>query len=405
MYLSKRIKSVETSPVRKLVPYAAQAIEKGKKVYHLNIGQPDVKTPREFFDAISTFDEDVLGYAPSQGTNGLIDEIINYYKRLNSEYCREDVLITNGGSEALLFALTALCDAGDDILMAEPYYANYNSFFKMLEINVSPVRTYAEDGFHLPLLEEIEKAITKKTRAILISNPGNPTGTVYTEDEMRRIAELSKKHNFYIISDEVYREFTYGGRKAISFSTFKDVEDRVILIDSISKRYSACGARIGCVISKNREFIEEVYKLCQMRLAVPLLEMIGAEALYKVEQQYFDEVNKEYERRRDCVYKELMSMNEVVCSEPEGAFYTVAKLPVDDAEKFVIWLLSEFDIDGETVMMAPAEGFYSTPGLGRNEVRICYALNIDSLKKAMNILREGLISFASQKENSLPQQK
>lgn len=393
MYLSKRIKSVETSPVRKLGPYAAVAIEKGKKVHYLNIGQPDVKTPKEFFNAIKAFDEEVLGYAPSQGTNGLIDEIINYYKRFNIEYSRKDVLITNGGSEALLFALTTLCDAGDDILMAEPYYANYNSFFKMLEINVSAVRTYAEDGFHLPSIEEIEKAITKKTKAILISNPGNPTGTVYTEDEMERIAELAKKHDFYIISDEVYREFTYGGRKAISFATFKGIEDRIILVDSISKRYSACGARIGCLISKNKEFIEEVYKLCQMRLAVPMLEMIGAEALYKVEQKYFDEVNKEYERRRDFIYKELMTMDGVVCSEPEGAFYTVAKLPVDDAEEFVIWLLSEFDIDGETVMMAPAEGFYSTPGLGRNEVRICYALNIESLKKAMNILREGISAY------------
>ncbi|MBC2857310.1 pyridoxal phosphate-dependent aminotransferase [Cetobacterium sp. 2A] len=393
MRLSQRVLDLKTSPVRKLVPYAEDAVKNGKKIYHLNIGQPDVETPQEFYDAINNFDEKTLKYSHSAGKKELIEEISKYYKKLNINYNPEDILITVGGSEAVLFTLLALFDEGDEILIPEPYYANYNSFFDLLRVKVVPIRTSGDNGFHLPSKEEIEKLVTTKTKAIMFSNPGNPTGTVYKEDELNILNEVSKENNLYIISDEVYREFTYGENKAISFGDFKDAEERVIIIDSISKRYSACGARIGCIISKNKEFMKSIYKLCQSRLSAPTLDMVGAEALYKLPVEYFDSVKNEYQKRRNTLFKELSTMEGVKASEPEGAFYTVVKLPVEDAEAFSIWLLKDFQINMETIMLTPAEGFYATPGLGKDEVRISYAIKDEELITCMKIMREGLIEY------------
>lgn len=391
--LSQRIEKLKTSPIRKLIPYGEEATRKGKVVHHLNIGQPDIKTPLEFYDAVRSYFEPVLKYANSAGTPELIKEIRNYYLRRDMNYSIDDILVTSGGVEGISFALTAICDVGDEILIPEPYYANYNSFFNTLEINVNAVTTYAETGFHLPSIEEFEKKITPKTKAIMLSNPSNPTGTVYRKEEIEMIAQIAKKHNLYIISDEVYREFVYGDNKAISFGTFKEIEDRVILIDSISKRYSACGSRIGCVISKNKKLIQSIYKLCQARLCLPTLEMVGAAALYRIEDSYLEKVRKEYERRRDVLYEELKEIEGVVVRQPEGAFYSVVKLPVDDTEKFAIWLLKEFELNGETVMITPVEGFYQTKGAGRDEIRISYAIDEKKIKEAVTILKEGLKKY------------
>ncbi|MGL4391983.1 MAG: pyridoxal phosphate-dependent aminotransferase [Fusobacteriaceae bacterium] len=393
MELSKRIKKLKTSPVRKLVPYAETAVKKGKKIIYLNIGQPDIETPKEFFEAIANSHEKVLKYAHSAGLKDLIKGIQKYYARFDMKYDESEILITCGGSEALQFVLVSLCDEEDEILIAEPYYANYNSFFDLLGIKLNAVKTFAEEGFHFPDLKKIEEKITKKTKAIMITNPNNPTGTVYTIEEMDNIAYLAKKYNLYIISDEVYREFTYGKNEAISFGKYEKLNDRVIIIDSISKRFSACGARIGCVISKNKEFMSEIYKLCQARLSAPTLEMIGGAALYNLPDNFFDISKIEYEKRRELIYKGLSSIEGVLTTIPEGAFYCIAKLPVDDSEKFIIWLLSEFDIDGETVMMAPAEGFYYSKGCGLNEVRISYAINLDDLARAIRIIKEGLKKY------------
>lgn len=393
MKLSRRINDVKVSPVRKLLPYAEEAIKNNKKIYYLNIGQPDIETPREFFDAITSFNVKTLGYSHSAGRKELIEEIVKYYEKLDMKYKSEDILITNGGSEALLFTLMALCDEGDEILIPEPYYANYNSFFSMLQIKINTIKTCPENGFHLTNFENVEKSITPKTKAILISNPGNPTGTVYTKEEMDGLICLAEKYNLFIISDEVYREFVYGNNRAISFGTYNNIKERVIIIDSISKRYSACGARIGAIISKNQEVINAIYKLCQSRLSVPTLEMVGAEQLYKISDDYIEKVKREYEKRKVVLFEELSKIDGVVGTEPEGAFYTIIKLPVDNSEKFIIWMLTEFDFNGETLMITPAEGFYSTDGMGVNEVRISYAIEEKELRKAINILKLALIKY------------
>lgn len=391
--LSQRIGKLKTSPIRKLIPYGEEATKKGKVVHHLNIGQPDIKTPLEFYDAVRNYFEPVLKYANSAGTPELIEEIRNYYLRRDMNYLTEDILVTSGGVEGISFALTAICDVGDEILIPEPYYANYNSFFNTLEINVTTVTTYAETGFHLPSIEEFEKKITSKTKAIMLSNPSNPTGTVYRKEEIEMIAQIAKKHNLFIISDEVYREFVYGDNKAISFGTFKEIEDRVILIDSISKRYSACGSRIGCVISKNKKLIQSIFKLCQARLCLPTLEMVGAAALYRIDDSYLEEVRKEYGNRRNVLYNELKKIEGVVVRQPEGAFYSVVKLPVEDTEKFAIWLLKDFELNGETVMITPVEGFYKTKGAGKDEIRISFAIDERKIKEAINILKEALKKY------------
>lgn len=390
MEFSRRIISMQQSPIRKLVPYAEEAKQKGKKVYHLNIGQPDIPTPDVFWEAIKNYDEDVLAYSFSQGIPELRNSFSKYYKMHNMDFDPEDILITNGGSEALLFSLIATCNYEDEVLIPEPFYTNYNGFGNSAGIKVKPITTKAENGFHLPPKKEIEKLITNKTKAILLSNPSNPTGTVYNREEIFMLRDIAKKYDLFIIADEVYREFIYDGLEYMSFAHLNDIKDRVIITDSISKRYSACGARIGCIASKNKELLKQILKLCQSRLCVATIEQIGASALINVQDKYFKEVSEEYKKRRDIVYEALSKMDGVVCEKPHGAFYVIAKLPVIDAEDFVIWLLREFDVDNETVMMAPAEGFYATKGLGKDEVRISYVLNTEDLLKAMKILEKAL---------------
>lgn len=393
MKFSKRVTSMQSSPIRRLVPFAQEAKAKGKKVYHLNIGQPDIKTPESFFNAVKNFKEDVLAYSMSQGMPELIDAMIEYYKGYDINYSSDEILITNGGSEALLFAMIAVADPEDEILVPEPFYTNYNGFSTAVNVNVKPITTKGEDGFHLPSKEDMEKVVTPKTKAILLSNPGNPTGVVYTRDEIERVAALAKEYNLFIIADEVYREFVYDGLEYISFGNIKEIEDRVIIVDSVSKRYSACGARIGSLASKNKELMAQILKLCQGRLCVPTLEQIGAVELYKTPKSYFEEVNAEYKNRRDVLYSELMKIDGVSCREPKGAFYVIAKIPVQDAEEFVKWMLQDFDLDGDTMMMAPVEGFYSTPGLGKDEVRLAYILKEEDLKRSMEILKAGLEAY------------
>jgi aspartate aminotransferase len=391
--LSQRIQHMQASPIRKLAPLADAAKAKGKKVYHLNIGQPDIHTPEQFYEAIKAYKSPVLKYTGSQGIPEVINSFIKYYKKWDVTFEPDEMMVTNGGSEAILFALMAVADYGDNVLIPEPFYTNYNGFAEVAGVKVRPFLTKAENGFHLPPESEIVKCINEKTRAILVSNPGNPTGVVYTKDEVKTIAKIAKEHDLFIIADEVYREFVYDGLQYTSFLKLDDVKDRVIIIDSISKRYSACGARVGLVASKNRNLIANILKLCQSRLCIPTIEQVGAASLVDTPEEYFEETNKEYQARRDVVYNSLKQMPGVVCEKPTGAFYIIAKLPVPDAEEFVKWLLNDYSINNETVMMAPAAGFYATPGLGLDEVRISYCLNCDDLKKAMNILKHALVEY------------
>ncbi|WP_286934459.1 MULTISPECIES: pyridoxal phosphate-dependent aminotransferase [Aminobacterium] len=390
MRFSERIYAMQASPIRKLAPYGLEAKARGKKVYHLNIGQPDIKTPPSFFEAIRHFDEDVLAYGPSEGNPKLIEAIIEYYKDYHIDLEKGNILITAGASEAIVFAFTALCDPGDEILIPEPFYANYNPFAEWVSARIVPITTKAEEGFRLPPTETIEKKITPRTRAIVMCHPGNPTGMVYSREDMERIGHLALKHDFYIVADEVYREFVYDGLQYVSFGNLEDVEDRVLIMDSVSKRYSACGARIGCIVSKNKDLMGQIVKLCQSRTSAPTIDQVGAVALYGTSPSYLQEVNREYQKRRDIMYQALKCMPGVICEKPKGAFYMMVKLPVDDAEKFIIWMLKNFDGNGETVMAAPGEGFYATPGLGQDEVRLAYVLEEKELVRAMDVLKEGL---------------
>lgn len=393
MRYSERIDTMQSSPIRKLAPIASSAKAKGIKIYHLNIGQPDIKTPKVFFEAVKNFNNEVLEYAVSPGLPELIYSLQQYYTTYNMDFESDEILVTNGGSEALLFALMATCDPKDNILVPEPFYSNYNGFSQSINVNITPITTKAEEGFHLPSKEKIQSLITSKTRAILISNPGNPTGTVYTKKELYMISEIAKENDLWIISDEVYREFVYDGLEYTSFGNIKEVEDRVIIIDSVSKRYSACGARIGSIASKDKTLIAEILKLCQGRLCVSTLDQVGSVELYNTPSSYFTEVNNEYKNRRDVLYNELIKVKGVICKKPAGAFYIVAKLPIENAEDFVIWMLTDFNKDGETVMACPAEDFYATPGLGRDEIRLAYVLKEDDLHKAAIILKEGLEKY------------
>lgn len=343
--------------------------------------------------AVRDFDESVLEYADSVGSDELVNAMIEYYKGYDINYESGEILITNGGSEALLFAMMTLCNPGENILVPEPFYTNYNGFATSVDVQIRPITTKAEEGFHLPSKEKVLASLDENTRAILISNPGNPTGAIYTIEEMQMLAEVAIEKDLWIISDEVYREFVYDGLKYTSFGNLENVADRVIIVDSVSKRYSACGARIGSLASKNKEFIAQVLKLCQGRLCVPTLEMIGAAELYKTPKSYLEEVNKEYCKRRDTLYEEIMKIPGVVCEKPTGAFYMVVKLPVENAEDFVIFMLKEFRHNGATTMATPAENFYATPGLGRDEVRLAYILNCDDLKASAECLRLGLEAY------------
>lgn len=384
--------NMKASSVRKLTKYADDAEAKGKKIYRLNIGQPDLKVPSEYYECVRTFREPTVEYMPSQGIPALLKAVETYYRSIGVDVDRNHIYITTGGTEAVLFTLLALTNPEDEILICEPYYSNYNTFFTITGAKPVAVTTYAENGFHVDR-SAIEAKITDKTKAIFVTNPGNPTGAVLTEEEVRMIADVAKEHDLYIISDEVYREMVFDGRTISSFGFLEDIHDRLILIDSVSKRYSACGARIGVLISKNETVLELISKLCQGRLAVSTIEQHAAVGLYSTGFRVIHEIRDEFERRRDVVYESLKKIPGVFCQKPEGAFYLVCKLPVEDTNDFLTWMLTEFEDEGETVMAAPADGFYATQGLGKDEIRIAYVLEPEKLKRAVEILGKGLTAY------------
>jgi aspartate aminotransferase len=388
--LSQKAIDMPASPIRKLVPYAETAKKQGKIVYHLNIGQPDIETPEVALNAIKNMDRKVIEYSHSAGFESYRNGLSAYYKKTGIDVNPEDIIITTGGSEALIFGFMATCDLGDEVIIPEPFYANYNGFAVMAGLNVVPVTSTIETGFALPPVEEIEKKITAKTKAIVICNPGNPTGYLYSKEELEQLAAIVKKHDLVLFADEVYREFCYDGAVPFSVMNLEGIQDNVIMIDSVSKRYSMCGARIGALISKNAEIIAAVLKFGQARLSPPTIDQIAAEAALNTPQSYFDDVVAEYVQRRNIMVDGLNAIPGVFCPKPSGAFYCVAKFPVDNAEKFCQWLLEEFEYEGQTVMMAPANGFYSTKGAGLQEARIAYVINQDSLRNAVKCLEEAL---------------
>lgn len=392
MDVSHKFSSMEASSVRKLSAFADEAKQKGKKVYHLNIGQPDLETPDAYFERIREFHEKTTEYMPSLGVPELVEAIRRYYREFGIHYDRNQIAVTTGGTEALLFTFLAIANEGDEILLPEPFYSNYSTFFTISGAVCVPVTTCVENGFHFTE-KDLESKITKRTKAILISNPGNPTGVVLSMEEIRMIADVAERYDLYIIADEVYREFVFDGKPVSSFGFISGIEDRLIIIDSVSKRFNACGARIGSLLTKNKEVFSIVTKLCQGRLSCSTVEQYGAVGLYETDRHYIYDAREQYQRRRDIVYEALHQVPGVVCQKTEGAFYMIAKLPVEDVEDFLIWLLTSFEIDGETVMAAPAEGFYKTIGLGKSEIRIAYVLEEEDLSKAMRILIEGLKEY------------
>lgn len=393
MKISKRGENIQASPIRRLVPIAEQTKKKGIKVYHLNIGQPDIPTPEPIYEAIKNFNEKVLSYGPSQGLPELREEISRYFREYGIDLGMEDVLITLGGSEAIHFAFSVIADPGDEIIIPEPYYTNYNGYASFAGIKIVPVTSKAENGYRLPSVEEIESKITSKTKGILICSPNNPTGTVYNDEELGRIVYLAKKYDLFIIGDEVYKEFVYDGLKHRSILELKGVEERTIVVDSISKRFSSCGARIGAIITRNRDVMDSLVRFAQARLCPPTIEQVGAIAAYRMGMSYFKPINEEYQRRRDAMFSALEKMEGVIIKKPQGAFYIFAKLPVEDTNEFAMWLLRDFSVDGETVMVAPGDGFYGKEGLGKNEVRLAYVLNVESINRAMSIFERGLKEF------------
>jgi len=393
MQLSNRALNIQASPIRKLVPLANAAKAAGKHVYHLNIGQPDIETPKEMMKVYAEFDQKILAYGPSQGLEFYRKNLVEYYSRYDIELNEDEIIVTTAGSEACFFAMLAVCNTGDEIIIPEPFYTNYNGFAAWAGVKITPLTTHADNGFALPDNNQIEKLISNNTKAIMICNPGNPTGAVYNKDELLRLAELTKKHDIFLISDEVYREFVYDGDSHTSILSLPDINDRAIVVDSISKRYSACGARIGCIITHNQLLLGALIKFAQARLCPPTLEQYAANACIDLQGEYFDGILTEYQSRRDLVFDALKKIDDVICVKPKGAFYIIAKLPVDDAEHFVKWLLTEYSVNNETVMVAPAAGFYATPGFGKNEIRIAYILNKSDLKKAMEIFSSGLIEY------------
>jgi len=390
MPISRRARDIQASPIRKLKPLGDRAKARGIHVYHLNIGDPDVPTPRPVLDAFHAYRETVLGYGPSEGFQELRDAIARYFAAYGIPLSGNDVIVTTGGSEALAFAFSVVADEGEEIVIPEPYYTNYNGFASLASIRVVPLTLSVEDGFRLPSDRAIEAAITPKTKAILLCSPNNPTGTVYTTEEMERVVRLVRKHDLFLIGDEVYKEFIYDGLCHKSLLEFEEAKDRVIVADSISKRFSCCGARIGALISRNEEVIRSVLKFGQARLCPPSVEQLAALAAYDMGTGYFEPVRKEYQKRRDILYEGLASIPGVVVRKPQGAFYIIARLPVRDADHFAAWMLSDFELDGKTVMLAPAAGFYATPGRGRDEVRMAYVLKDTDLGDSIRILKAGL---------------
>jgi aspartate aminotransferase len=392
-HISEKAQIVPASPIRKLVPFAEAARKSGKTVYHLNIGQPDIQTPDAALEAIHNFDDKVLEYSHSAGIESYRIKLSASYKAQGIPVEVEDILITTGGSEALIFAMLCTCNPGDEVIIPEPFYANYNSFAVTAGVRVVPVTSNIENGFALPAMEEIEAKITPRTKGIVICNPGNPTGYLYSKAELEALAAIVKKHDLFLYADEVYREFCYDGAQPHSVLNLPGLEEHVLMIDSVSKRYSMCGARIGALISRNKEVMAAALKFGQARLSPPTIDQVAAEAALATPQSYFDEVVDEYVARRNIMVDGLNAIPGVFCPKPKGAFYCVARFPVDDAEKFCQWLLESFSFEGQTVMMAPANGFYSTPGAGKNEARIAYVLNQDSLRKAVDCLRVALEEY------------
>lgn len=388
--LSNRGFEMPESPIRKLVPFAEAAKKEGKIVYHLNIGQPDIETPAVAIDALRIIDRKVIEYSHSAGGLGYRTGLMNYYNKLGFDINTDNILVTTGGSEALLFAFNSCLNQDDEVIIPEPFYANYNGFAKAADVKIVPVTANIEDGFALPPIADFEKKITPKTKAILICNPGNPTGYLYSKEELETLRDIVKKHDLFLIADEVYREFCYDGKTHMSVFNLEGIENNTIVVDSVSKRYSMCGARIGCFISKNKDLINIALKYAQARLSPPTLGQIASEAALLTPQSYFDNVINEYVKRRNILIDGLNKIEGVTCPSPGGAFYAIAKLPVKDSEKFCQWLLEEFDYENQTVMLAPAAGFYATPGLGKQEVRLAYVLNEESLQNALTCLSEAL---------------
>ena len=397
--ISERGLEMPESPIRKLAPLAADAKKRGIKVYHLNIGQPDLPTPQVAIDAIKHVDRKILEYSPSQGYRSYREKLVGYYRKYGISVTADDIIVTCGGSEAVLFAFMSCLNPGDEIIVPEPAYANYMAFAISAGAKIRTITTTIEEGFCLPKVEKFEELINPKTRAILICNPNNPTGYLYTRREMNQIRDMVKKHDLYLFSDEVYREYIYTGSPYISACHLEGIEQNVVLIDSVSKRYSECGIRIGALITKNKEVRKAVMKFCQARLSPPLIGQIAAEASLEAPEEYSRDVYDEYVERRKCLIDGLNRIPGVYSPIPMGAFYTVAKLPVDDSEKFCRWCLEEFSYENETVMMAPASGFYTTPGAGRNQVRIAYVLNKEDLRKALIVLRKALEQYPGREED------
>ena len=394
MNISINANRCEPSPMRKFHPLAVQAKKEGKNIFHLNIGQPDLETPKAFYEAIRSFDEHTLAYEASPGMPKLIKAIQKYYSKIGVDLSPNDILVTTGGSEALLLTFLCILDPYTEVIIPEPYYPNYTTFVNAAGGRIRALPTSAEEGFHYADRKRIESLITKNTRAIMITNPGNPTGVVLTQEEMRMIADIAKKHDLFLICDEVYREFCYDDKFGVpTMGHFRDIDDNLILVDSVSKRFSACGARVGCVVTRNQELQQALLKLCQSRLAVATIDQLGAAALYSVDHEFFRRCKAEYMRRRDTVVSALRKIPSVVVEEPMGAFYVMAALPVDDSDRFQRWLLESFDDDGDTVMFAPGAPFYETPGKGANEVRIAYVLEQPKLERAMEILAKGIAQY------------
>jgi len=388
--LSERGIEMPASPIRKLVPYAENAKKRGIKVYHLNIGQPDIKTPEVAFEALKNFNVKTAEYSHSAGNESYRKGLADYYKSVEIDVSYEDIMVTTGGSEAIIFAFTAALNPGDEVIIPEPFYTNYNGFAVQAGVKIVPVRSYIEDGFALPPISDFEKLITPKTKGVLICNPNNPTGYLYSKEELLQVRDLVLKHDLYLFADEVYREFCYDGEKHFSVMQMDGLEKNAVLFDSVSKRYSECGVRIGALVSRNKDLMASALKYGQARLSPPLFGQIAAEASLKVGREYFDEVYNEYIERRNYVINALNKIDGVFAPMPKGSFYAVISLPVEDAEDFCVWLLKDFDYNGETVMLAPAQGFYSTPDAGKNQVRLAYVLKVEDLKRSITILEAAL---------------
>ena len=395
--ISKKGQMMPPSPIRKLVPYADAAKKRGIKVYHLNIGQPDIETPKIALDALKNINLKVIEYSHSAGILSFREKLCKYYEENNIHVTPDDIIVTTGGSEAILFTFGSIMDNDDEVIIPEPYYANYNGFAINAGVKVVPVMSHIEENYALPPIEEFEKYITPKTKAILICNPNNPTGYLYSREEIEKLGELVKKHNLFLIADEVYREFVYDGTEHFSVMHLKGIEQNTILVDSVSKRYSACGFRIGMVISKNKDVMTTAMKFAQARLSPPTFGQIAAEAAIDVDKSYFEAIKKEYVARRNVVIEGIKSIPGAYCPTPKGAFYVMAKLPIDDSDKFCQWLLEKFNENNETVMLAPATGFYSVPERGLQEVRISYVLNVDDMKRSMELLKKAIEIYPGRK--------